>query len=277
MKLSTKDYKKIVLTLKLNVNADIRSTKKLDSIMKQSFSSGRQNVLNELTELLKRPCLIAGAGPSLEYDFQRCIENDILRKVKIIAVDGTCSLFHQLQISPHIIVTDLDGDWHSILWGINQGATTLVHAHGDNQNLIEDFFHNIDYDKEDIKIWGTTQNDIKTNLFNFGGFTDGDRAIFLTFEFQTPIIGLIGFNFGKKIGKYSMLNPSLKKNVIKKQEKFKIALSLISRYHQTHRGHRLNLTSQGEIIQGFNSLSVLEFKNLVDEWYVKQHIEEFPR
>ncbi len=277
MKLSNKDYKKIVSELKLDVNADIHSTRQVELLMQQYFPTSKQNVLDELTRLLKSPCLIAGAGPSLEHDIRTCNKNDILEKVTLIAVDGTCSLFHQLHITPQILVTDLDGDWYSILWAIRQGAITLIHAHGDNLNIIEKFFQDPKEWEGNNKIWGTTQNDLKTDFFNFGGFTDGDRAIFLAFHFQTPLIGLVGFDFGNKIGQYSTLNPYLKKNVSIKQKKFKIALSLISKYHHKHKGQRINLTSQGEKIYGFNHSSALKFSDLLDEWYEKQNILGFPR
>lgn len=52
---------------------------------------------------------------------------------------------------------------------------------------------------------GTTQ--INPNFFNniqnFGGFTDGDRAVFIADYFNAKEINLIGFDFNSKIGKYS--------------------------------------------------------------------------
>ena len=198
MKLGNEDYQFIVTELGLDVKADINSTKQVEKLMQKHFPSSREKVLTALENLLKRPCLIAGAGPALEQDFTDCVKNKIVDKVINIAVDGTCSLFYQLRILPQIVVTDLDGDWDAILWAIKQGATTLIHAHGDNLEIVKDFFQNFQKDFKSNLIWGSTQNNLETDLFNFGGFTDGDRAIFLCFHFQTPLLGLIGFDFGKK-------------------------------------------------------------------------------
>jgi uncharacterized Rossmann fold enzyme len=270
MKLQDEDYEFIVRELGLDIDADIDSTKQVEKYLREYYPTGKAHVLDKLQNLLKKPCLITGAGSMLEQDFNNCIEHGITEKVTNIAVDGTCSLFYQLRIRPQIVVTDLDGDWDAIVWAIKEGAVTLIHAHGDNLEIIKAFFKNFRKDLKSKLVWGSTQNDLKTTLFNFGGFTDGDRAIFLCFHFQTPLIGLIGFDFGEKIGKYSTINPYLNKDVLKKQKKFKIALSLISKYSHIHKGMRVNLTSRGEKIEGFKDSIVIEFSKVIDEWYERQ-------
>ena len=62
---------------------------------------------------------------------------------------------------------------------------------------------------------GTTQTDKFGKLENFGGFTDGDRCVFLAETFKPKKIILFGMDFGNKIGKYS------KKKVIDKKTKLK--------------------------------------------------------
>ena len=52
------------------------------------------------------------------------------------------------------------------------------------------------------------------NVYNFGGFTDGDRCVFLAEEFGAKKIVLVGMDFGASIGKYSkeeVKDPELKK------------------------------------------------------------------
>ncbi len=44
-------------------------------------------------------------------------------------------------------------------------------------------------------IIGSTQVQPLENVFNFGGFTDGDRCVFLAKEFQASGIMMIGFDF----------------------------------------------------------------------------------
>jgi uncharacterized Rossmann fold enzyme len=62
---------------------------------------------------------------------------------------------------------------------------------------------------------GTTQVKPLQNVYNFGGFTDGDRAVFLANEFGAINIVLVGMDFGEKIGRYSKTKV--------KDEKLKIA------------------------------------------------------
>ena len=40
---------------------------------------------------------------------------------------------------------------------------------------------------------------------NFGGFTDGDRCVFLANHFKANKIILLGMDFGTKIGRYSKI------------------------------------------------------------------------
>ena len=53
-------------------------------------------------------------------------------------------------------------------------------------------------------------------MYNFGGFTDGDRAVFLAVHFNAKKIFLIGFDFNNTIGEYSFVEKKDKKNKIKK-------------------------------------------------------------
>ena len=43
---------------------------------------------------------------------------------------------------------------------------------------------------------------------NFGGFTDGDRAVFFASRFGAAKIFLFGMDFGSKIGTYSRTKKS---------------------------------------------------------------------
>ena len=65
-------------------------------------------------------------------------------------------------------------------------------------------------------------------VYNFGGFTDGDRAVFLAEELGAKKIFLIGFDFGEIVGKWS--KPYLKEHASiweSKKKKFKIAQMLL--------------------------------------------------
>jgi uncharacterized Rossmann fold enzyme len=271
------EYAKIVNKLNLSISADIRSAENLELLFKNKGSINKEKIQQKLTIYLKRPSLIAGGGPSIERDLNRCIELNLIDKLTVIAVDGTSKLFHENRLIPNILVTDLDGDWSSIYWAIKNNTTTLIHAHGDNHHLIDEFFLEYEDLKLQSNIWGTTQNYISSDLFNFGGFTDGDRAIFLAFHFQVPIIGLIGFNFGSEIGKYSLSHPTLVKDLSKKMLKFEIAKNLLKIFHHNHSGVRFNLSENGEEIPGFPFSAMANFADLINNEYKRQNNEEFPK
>ena len=93
-------------------------------------------------------------------------------------------------IVPDIVVTDLDGDVESQIEASEKGAVTLIHAHGDNIDLI------MRYAKEFTgKVILTTQSRPDLVLYNFGGFTDGDRAVCLARHLGAENILLYGFDF----------------------------------------------------------------------------------
>jgi len=63
---------------------------------------------------------------------------------------------------------------------------------------------------------GTTQTNRFGKIENFGGFTDGDRCVFLGEFFEAKKIVLIGMDFGQEIGKYSKQKVTNRKIKLKK-------------------------------------------------------------
>ncbi|KAF5423700.1 MAG: hypothetical protein C5S45_00565, partial [Candidatus Methanocomedens sp.] len=79
-------------------------------------------------------------------------------------------------IVPHIIVTDLDGDVKAEIKASQAGAVMVVHGHGDNIPIIMSIVPKL------CNVVGSTQTVPLDNVHNFGGFTDGDRCVFLARE-----------------------------------------------------------------------------------------------
>ena len=93
-------------------------------------------------------------------------------------------------VIPDMVVTDLDGDIDSQIKASRKGAVTFLHAHGDNTSLI------MDYAKEFTgPVVLTTQSVPDNVIFNWGGFTDGDRAVCIARAFGCSAIELRGFDF----------------------------------------------------------------------------------
>jgi len=218
-----------------------------------------QNVARLLSELLEgkglnlqvlpnlisnKNVLVAGAGPSLE-DSLRKISS--LKQFTIIAADGASQALIENSIKPHIVVTDLDGSHEHLLQADKMGSIMVVHAHGDNVNLLRNLVPKM---KNCI---GTTQVKPLHNVYNFGGFTDGDRAVFLANEFKAKTIVLIGMDFGEKIGRYSKVNV--------KDERLKIAKMAIGKelleWLSTFSASKLYNASPG-VIKGFKNIALEE-------------------
>ena len=143
---------------------------------------------------------IFGAADSLVSDLEK-------RKPEgtLISAGSATSVVMSKGIVPDIVVTDLDGDIQSQIEASRKGAVTLMHAHGDNIDLI------MQYSKEFTgKVILTTQSKPDLVLYNFGGFTDGDRAVCLARHLGARKILLYGFDFDNPSSKMGS-DPSVKK------------------------------------------------------------------
>ena len=144
--------------------------------------------------------IVFGAGPSLKDHIKDLKENHDLKNYVLVSADGATTALVEERIAPDIVVTDLDGNLDDILLANIKGANIVVHAHGDNSDKIVQitpYFTNV---------LGTAQSQPVGNIYNFGGFTDGDRAIFLSVALNASEIILAGMDFGEIVTKYSRPN-----------------------------------------------------------------------
>jgi len=140
--------------------------------------------------------IIFGAGPSLKENINQ-IKDYNLNDYILISADGATTALLEEDIIPDIIATDLDGKISDLLTANAQGAYFVIHGHGNNKENIELWANNFN------KVLGTTQSIPFGNLYNFGGFTDGDRAMFLACELGASQMILAGMDFGTIVTKYS--------------------------------------------------------------------------
>jgi hypothetical protein len=167
---------------------DIASAKKLNSIIEKKFPSS-----NFKKKIFGKTVFVIGAGPSL--DSAVVVMKKYENVIKIVA-DGAVQALIKHRIRPDILVTDLDGDIKSIKKIARTNIPIIVHAHGDNKEQL-------DIVNKFKNKTGTTQREKFGRLENFGGFTDGDRCVFLAENFKAEKIILFGMDFGNTIGRYS--------------------------------------------------------------------------
>ena len=150
---------------------------------------GRENSLLAAEALLSgRRAVVCGNAPSLSRELEELKRGQLADDVFLAADGATVSLLEH-GILPAIVVTDLDGPFPAILKANQMGSIVVVHAHGDNLEALKRYVPLLD------RVIGTAQCRPPEGLYNFGGFTDGDRAVFLAREMGAASIKLVGFDF----------------------------------------------------------------------------------
>jgi uncharacterized Rossmann fold enzyme len=130
-----------------------------------------------------REAVVAGNAPTLEEDLGGVSH-------PLIAADEATSVLRKAGIAPDLIVTDLDGNVEDQIAANADGAVAVIHAHGDNIPLIEKWVPRFTG-----RVIATTQSRPFGRVYNFGGFTDGDRAAFLADHLGATSLLLLGFDF----------------------------------------------------------------------------------
>ncbi len=223
-------YDDIARRLGLNQGADRRAAEGLNALLPQPNIEGLNNVIRG------RDCIVFGAGPSLDEDLAGFERAGYLDKV-LIAADGATSAVLEYR-NPEVVATDLDGTIEDQLEAWRRGAWLVIHAHGDNLAQVCKILPEL---KE--RVIGTTQVEPFGKLFNFGGFTDGDRAAFMAHELGASKIYLAGMDLGKKIGRYSG-----DKDYERKLIKLNVCGELLAWLSGELGARVINLTSHGEPI-----------------------------
>lgn len=201
-------YLNILSDFEFSQAEDERSARILSDIMKDKTNVS----IDELKSLIvAKDVVVVGGAKDLKEGLSEGISGDL-----IIAADGTTSTLLAFDIIPDIIVTDLDGHIEDQITANVKGSIAAIHAHGDNIPQVEKWAP-----KFSKKVFGTAQCKPPPGLYNFGGFTDGDRGVFMAHHFGARSIILLGFDF-ENVGD----KPNCDKEI--KLEKLKWAKKLIS-------------------------------------------------
>jgi len=126
---------------------------------------------------------VAGNGPNLEEEIGDA-------RGVLLTADEATSVALREGLVPAILVTDLDGDVADQVKANAEGTIAVVHGHGDNGPAVREWAPRFSG-----ATVATTQSKPLGGLRTFGGFTDGDRAVFLADHFGAARIRLVGFDF----------------------------------------------------------------------------------
>ena len=234
-------YNEIVNDFGYSKKKDVQSSRLLDSLL------SKKTRITQLKKLIENESIfIIGAGPSL----LSCIP--ILKKynkiTKIVA-DGATRALIENNLKANIVVTDLDGDIPVLKRVGKTNTIMVVHAHGDN---LEKLY----IAKNFKKCIGTTQAKPFGKIHNFGGFTDGDRCVFLANHFKARKIILFGMDFGTTIGSFSKTRIANKDIKIRKLRRGKKLLEWLAQKS----GSELYSTTT---VKGFTKIRFEDIDNII--------------
>lgn len=236
-------YDEILDEFGFSKREDLHSARLLESLL------GKKTSLYTLEQKIRgRLVFVIGAGPSLSASIPTI--KGFQNVTKIVA-DGATRALIDNHIRPDIVVTDLDGNLEYLIKASKRNCTMVVHAHGDNIGVlpVATLF------KDCI---GTTEGRPFGKIRNFGGFTDGDRCVFLAKHFGAKKIVMFGMDFGKKIGVYSKENRYNKKLKLAKLAKARELLEWLA--SEDNGG----LYTTSVPLRGFKKIRFEELESLVD-------------
>lgn len=208
-------YRDICLDLNIDPARDAESALVLSDIL------GKGSSLSLLDKYRGGTFCVVGNGPNLEQALPKIGDG------KVIVADSALGIYVKDNPAPDIVVTDLDGDMKLLKRAFDSGSLMMIHAHGDNIALIREY---AGYFR--ARAIGTTQNAPLWNIFNFFGFTDGDRGAFIANFLGAESINLAGFDF-TSVGQKPGVNVERK---LKKLKWAKILLEFLADERNTKLG-----------------------------------------
>ena len=221
---------------------EIKSAKILNSFLKNKL---RSDILEK--KIRNKTVFVIGAGPSLSASLSYLKK---FKDITKIVADGATQALLENEVVPDIIVTDLDGNMEYLKRASESGSIMIVHAHGDN---IKRLPHVMSF----RYCIGTTEDRPFGKIRNFGGFTDGDRCVFLVNHFRASKIIMIGMDFGIHIGKYSKVGMYKKSTKIKKMRRGKSLLEWLASKSN------IDLYTTAQPISGFKNVKLADLQRLV--------------
>ncbi|MDH3279053.1 MAG: DUF115 domain-containing protein [Nitrosopumilus sp.] len=237
-----KRYSDILKEFKYSEKKDMESAVQLNSFLKKS------NINEKIIRLIEgKTIFVIGSGPSLSTAIPK------LKKYKKsikIAADSALKILVENGIIPDIIITDLDGDESTLKKIAKTKSIFVVHAHGDNIEKLK-------LAKKFKNCIGTTQSNPFNKIQNFGGFTDGDRGVFLANHFKAKKIILFGMDFGNRIGKFSNTKKIEKRIKLMKLKKGEYLLEWLSTITKSE------LFTTSKSIKGFKKISYKELDIII--------------
>jgi len=182
-------YEKIVEDVGINKDLDEEATINAAKVLRGYGIRFDKNLEKARKIIYGKNVAVVGAHESF-------LKQEILEDV-VIAADGSFNGLIYRDIVPQILVTDFDGANINLVKKYR--PIVFAHVHGDNfKRYLESLPGIVEI------IVPTTQTYPFKPFYNFGGFTDGDRAVTIAISLGASKVNVYGFN-SAQIGKFSGL------------------------------------------------------------------------
>lgn len=173
-------YDRVLTSLGLERERDYHACRLLDLLL-----STRMDAVSEARRLLSE---LIGGGRVLVVGDSPGSGCPRPGGMVLVAADASYGKCVEEGVAPDVVVTDLDGVPGEPLG--SGGPVLVVHAHGDNVELLARLLPTVRG-----PFIGTAQYKCSPRVEVPGGFTDGDRAVYLALYYGAERVYLYGFDF----------------------------------------------------------------------------------
>ena len=210
-------WEPLYLEILSEFNYDPAEDERAAKVLSKMIRIERTPPYSDIVEMVGHHVSICGPASSLEAEL-----DTMSGPSTIVSAGSATERLLQAGLRPDIIVTDLDGSPGADIEANSKGALAFVHAHGDNIPLLKEYVPRMTG-----AIVPTVQCRPFGNVYNFGGFTDGDRAFLIAKHFGAKEILLVGWDLDSPA-------PKQGRDPMVKQRKLNCASRIIN-----NEGHRL--------------------------------------
>ncbi|MCS7118400.1 MAG: DUF115 domain-containing protein [Thaumarchaeota archaeon] len=223
------EYVRIVKELNIDVEGDRRASEFLSQRFKDSSC-----ILPELSKVIScKVSVVVGASDNVHEDLQALEQalHGFRNDVCLFSADSATPAVLDAGLVPDFVVTDLDCTEPELLKAFSCGSLFFVHGHADNLRSLEYWVPKIKGRAEP-----TCQiPDPAGHVHNFGGFTDGDRAVHIASALGARTIVLVGMCLSCGVSELSSRGKAATPSwVARKTKKLEIARRCLS-LHARHR------------------------------------------
>lgn len=206
--------------------------------------------------------IVIGASESVLTDLDRLASLRSLWEGRafLVAADTATPLVLSRGMVPDIVVTDLDGPVEALVSASRSGSLLFVHGHGDNMDSLREVLPLLRGRAEP-----TTQVPGPVgHVHNFGGFTDGDRAAYVSVALGARAVVLLGMCLKCGVSRLSSFGKSKVSGwEERKSRKLQVASRMLGRLAGWRRD--VPLIDAGSMPSGVEGLPVRDLEESLSE------------